>query len=261
MKGHILSEYDTVVTEQVISFRFLSSIIISLDMNSSITTGTSPYLLPYYPQLISSGSQIKLEEVMGCKNYTMLQIGSIAALHESKVRALNEGNFDSVEFQRATNEIGNVLENALTRGFLKSLKISADISGPTFEVMADTHTRVTRIFALMALIYLHLVSHGFQQLELLTRISETMGILQLNTSKQLFSAIVTPLFIIASVARQGDEQGFFREVFSSAQLLNPLSIQRQRILPILEVIWSSRRTSFNFAWKDCVELTKDIFLM
>jgi C6 transcription factor Pro1 len=154
-----------------------------------------------------------------------------------------------------------VLEDALTRGFLESLKISTDKMDPTSEVMADTHTLVTRIFALMALVYLHLVCHGFQQLELLTRISETMEILQLDTSKQLFSAMVTPLFMIASVARQGDEQDFFREVFSSPQLLDPLIIQRQRILPILEVIWSSRQTISDFAWEDCVELTKDIFLI
>jgi hypothetical protein len=106
------------------------------------------------------------------------------------------------------------------------------------------------------------VCHGFQRLEnLATTISETIEILRNDASKQIFSAMVTPLFIIGSAAREGDEQNFFREVFSSPQLLDPLMIHRERILSILEVIWSTRQTTSAFAWQDCVELTKDILLI
>jgi hypothetical protein len=92
-------------------------------------------------------------------------------------------------------------------------------------------------------------------------ISEATKLLQDNTSKQLLPAMVTPLFIIGCVARQGDEQKFFREIFSSPQMLDPLMIHRERILSILEVIWTARQTTSDFAWEDCVELTKDILLI
>jgi hypothetical protein len=166
MQDHAISEYDTVVTEEVIGFRFLSSTIISLDIISSITTGTTPHLLPYLPHLISSDSQIKLEEVVGCKNWAMLQIGYIAALHENETRALNEGKLDCVDLQRTAGGIKKEIEDGIARGTLEGLKISASISDPAFEVMADVHTLVTHVFALMALLYLHLVCHGFQQPEL-----------------------------------------------------------------------------------------------
>jgi hypothetical protein len=37
----------------------------------------------------------------------------------------------------------------------------ASISDLAFELKADMHTLVTRIFALVALLYLHLVCNGF----------------------------------------------------------------------------------------------------
>jgi hypothetical protein len=114
MQDLVLSKYDIVITEEVTSFRFLSSSIISLDIIFSITTGTTPHLLSYYPQLISSNSQIKLEEVMGCKNWAMLQIGYIAALHNNKTRTLNEGKFDGVQFQKTVGEIRKEIEDGLT---------------------------------------------------------------------------------------------------------------------------------------------------
>jgi hypothetical protein len=103
---------------------------------------------------------------------------------------------------------------------------------------------------------------AFQRLEnLATAISEIIVILRNDTSKQILSAMVTPLFTIGSAAREGDEQNSLREVVSSPQLLDPLMIHRERILSILEVIWSTRQTASAFVWQDCVELTKNNFLI
>lgn len=152
MQDFALPEHDIVVIEELTGFRFLSSTIFSLDINSSITTGTTPHLQPHHPQLISPNPQIKLENAVGCKNWAMLQIGYIAALHNNGTRALNEGKFHDVEFQRIVADIRKEIEDALARGTLEALKISASISDPAFEVMADVHTLVTRISALMALL-------------------------------------------------------------------------------------------------------------
>jgi hypothetical protein len=102
---------------------------------------------------------------------------------------------------------------------------------------------------------------GFQHLILLDKTtSEAMTMLRTQTSTNLLPSLVCPLFFIGCVARQEDKQ-FFRSVFSSPPLLDPLLKHRGRILPILEDIWSKRATILGFGWEGCVELTKNLLLI
>ena len=245
-KDLVLPESEPVVAEEVMGFRFLSGTMIWLDITSSIMAGTAPHLLPHHFSVFASNSQTKLENIMGCKNWLMLQIGRIAALHERKTQALQQGRFDSTEFEQNMGDITREIQCGLTQ---EALEVS------------DPSKLVTHIFAYMASIYLHLVIHGFQELKVLdTTISGAMRMLQTQISIHLLPALVSPLYIIGSVARPGDKQ-FFRNVFSSPPLLDPVLKHRGRILPILEEIWSRRQTTHGIAWKDSLELTYDILLL
>jgi hypothetical protein len=256
-----LSEYEPVVAEEVVNFRFLGGTLIWLDITSSITAGTAPHLLPYHFCVVASNSQTKLEDIMGCKNWVMLQIGRIVALHEHKTQALQQGNFDCTEFEQTVGDISREIQCGLTQEALEGFNISESDSATEFNTTSDPPTLVTHIFAYMASLYLHLVAHGFQKLEVLdTTISGAMRMLQTQISIHLLPALVSPLYFIGSVARQGDKQ-FFRNIFSSPPLLDSLLKHRGRILPILEEIWSKRQTTPGFAWKDSLELTYDILLL
>ncbi|ELR04433.1 hypothetical protein VC83_02185 [Pseudogymnoascus destructans] len=132
-------------------------------------------------------SQTQLKDIMGCKNWVMLQIGRIAVLHADKLQALRQGHFNCVGFKQTIIDI-----------------------------------------------------HGFQQLgELDAVVSRAMIMLQ------LLPAVVAPLYVIGSVARQGDEQ-FFRDILSSPPLLDTSLKQRARILPALEDVWDKRRAEPTF---------------
>ena len=111
----------------------------------------------------------------------------------------------------------------------------------------------------MAYLYLYLVVEGFQNLEEIDpTLVNAMRMLRTRISPQLFPAIVSPLFIIASIAKQGDEE-FFRGVFSSPTLSEPK--QRGYILPVLEEIWNKRRSEALFSWKDSLELSRGVLLV
>jgi hypothetical protein len=102
----------------------------------------------------------------------------------------------------------------------------------------------------MASLYLHLVTHGFQNLEVLdTTISEAMRMLRSQIPAHILPALVCPLYVIGCVARKEDKQ-YFRNIFSSPPLLNPLLKHRGRILPILEEIWRKRHTVLGFSWNE-----------
>lgn len=249
-----LSESEGVIAGEVVAFRFLSCTLIWLDITLSITAGTAPHLLEYHSRVLLPKSQTRLEDVMGCKNSVMVQIGRIAALYSRKAQALHQGDVDCTEFEKAMRDISKSVQYGYNQN-----SSECDNAPWTNDTRSHPTTFVTRAFRYMASLYLHLVTFGFQNLEPLDpTISEAMKLLQTQTTIHLLPAVVLPLFIIGCVARQEDH-GFFRNTFSSSPLLDPSLKHRERIMPILEEIWKRRRTGLE--WKDSLDLTQDILLI
>jgi hypothetical protein len=256
------TEGGAAVSQEVMSFRFMGGTIIWLDITASITAGTAPNLRPYHSGVIGSHSQTELKNIMGCKNWVIVQIGRIAALHEHRRRASQMGLFDHADFDETANNISKEIESGVAREALEYLDISEESFPEMNDAMAGQTTLVTQIFADTASVYLHLVSHGFQKLEILgTTVSEAIEMIQYQISRHLLTALVLPLYLIGCVAKQGDEQQFFRNVFSSQPFMDPLLEHRGRILPVLEEVWSRKLTIPGFAWHDCLEFTKDLLLI
>jgi len=190
----------------------------------------------------------------------MLQIGRIANLCERKIRASQQGQFNYREFEQTVTTIDREIQFGLTQGGLENFNISEGGAATILNSLNES-TLITHIFASMATIYLHLVVQGFQNLERVDAIiSEATKVLRSKVPKHFLPALVCPLFIIGSVAKQEDEQ-FFRDIFSSPPMLDPALKHRRGILPILEEIWSGRKTTPAFMWEDCLRLTSDILLL
>lgn len=243
-----LSDNDSVVEAEVVGFRLLGGTMIWLDIISAITTGKSPYLLRYHIPAIIPSSQTKLEDIMGCTNWPMVQIGRIAALHEYKNIALQEASFDDVEFER------------LVRKIAKEIQDMIECEPAAVANAKDPPTLISRMYVYMSSIYLHLVNHGFKRLEELDSIMlGAMEFLKAEVPAQRFPALVAPLYVMASIAKETDKP-LFRHIFSSPTLLNPLFQHRRKILPILEEIWQKRLTT-DLAWTDILKITQNILLI
>jgi hypothetical protein len=144
-----------------------------------------------------------------------------------------------------------------------TLKVSRFIDS-IFRILlttTDPIKLITRMFAYAASGYLHLVTHGFQNLDLVGKtISGAMKILQETISPDMMPAVVFPLFVFGCVARQEDKE-FFEKTFSSPPVQNLALQHRARILPILEEIWSRRQLNSSLTWGDILELTQDTLLI
>ncbi|CAO2648883.1 Nn.00g098320.m01.CDS01 [Neocucurbitaria sp. VM-36] len=242
---------DAAVAQEVVCFRFVTGTILWLDIVASITAGKTPLLLSHHSRMLAAGSQTQLREVMGCENWVLLQISRISRLHENKVQAIQQGKIDLTDFEKDASEINFGLQYGISQ-------ISS--ASPPPSTTEDPHTFVTQMFAYMAAVYLHLVIHGFQKLYLLDKaLSNAMGIIRDHTSSRLLQAMVAPLFVIGTIAKQEDQQ-CLRYTLASPPLVDPFLRHRTRLLPMLEIIWK-RRETFGFAWSDCVELTKDVLLV
>lgn len=256
-----VSENEPAVAEEVACFRFVNGTTTWFDITSAIITGKAPVLLPHLSSILSCDSQLQLGDIMGCQNSVMLQIGRIAAQHEQNVLAVREGRLAYPAMNEGAADIVVEIQRCLAEGAFARLDLSERNSAGVSSTMHDPRTLITRTFAQMALVYLHLVVHGFRDLELSgAAISEVMEILQSQVSRSLLPALVLPLFIIGASASEGD-QPFFRDVFSRPPLLEPMLKHRARILPILEEVWRRRQTLPAFGWSDCLELTPDILLL
>ncbi|KFY03746.1 hypothetical protein O988_01257 [Pseudogymnoascus sp. VKM F-3808] len=248
-EGRPLLEHETAVSNETAQFTLISGAMIWLDIISCLTAPSAPQLLSYHSTVLASDSQTRLENIMGCENWVMLQIGRIAALQEQKVQALQQEHFNCGGFGQSVADIN------------KELQCGLDASELDFAGKCNPAIRITRVFASMASVYLHLITNGFQQLDVLDSvISRVMIMLQTEIPSALLSPLVAPLYVIGSAARQEDEQ-FFRDAFSSPPLLDTSLKQRTRILPILEEIWKKRRTEPSFMWEDSQNLVQGILLI
>ncbi|KAL4931132.1 Zn(II)2Cys6 transcription factor [Aspergillus undulatus] len=144
------------IVQEVVTFRFMEVTIIWFDLVASITAGNAPKLLSYHPRGFQSLLQIRLENVVGCPGWLALQIGRIANLHYKITQAKQlELLFDCAESAKDADAIHRDIQTGLP-------------SAREISPISPTDT----VFANMAIIYLHLVIHGFQQLSLLDNANE-----------------------------------------------------------------------------------------
>jgi C6 transcription factor Pro1 len=243
--------------EEVAAFRFLGGTILWLDVISSITSGVTPRLLSYHRINLSVESPTRLEYIMGCKNLIMTQIGRIAALFEEG----DHGYFDATELRIRADDIRHQVECALAHYKLETIGLSPPDLLPTMNRKLVPSIFVTRMFAILAFVYLHLVVSGFRDLELLNQYtSEVMDMVQGSASEDTLRAVVCPLYMAGIAAEHGD-QPWFRKIFSTLPLLDPCLGHRQSILANLERVWNRRQKTPSLTWREFVNLSSDVMLI
>ncbi|KAF7934496.1 hypothetical protein BELL_0318g00120 [Botrytis elliptica] len=249
--------------EPSIIFLFLSGVVMWLDVVSCMTTGKSPQLLDLHH--MAFGRQIKLEKIMGCKNWVMTEIGRISTLHESRRNGLQSGTFDTYSFETQADVIRQTIRRGLNEQFLTELRITNPNTTSHGGSRISDQAVITRLFARAACIYLELVVHGFKVVEeksdLYSLIAEPLSMLSTISNEDLIRAIVCPLYILGCVAKV-EERDVFRKTFSSPPLNDPFMHHRSTILPLLEKVWILRDIhSNNVSWECVLQLSDDKILL
>jgi C6 transcription factor Pro1 len=248
-------------SEEVVIFRFLSAVLAWLDIISTITTGKLPRVIQFLPEEMSSDSGIRLENVMGCKNWVMLQIGRISGLHQYKTESLRQGRVCCEEFERRADDIKRELQIGLASSSLSLLSVSDAEIASACNAFITPQMFATHLFALSATIHLHLVVFGYQSESkalLDAMVCEAVTLIRRHIPAGLTHALVCPLYIIGSAARSEDE-ALFRHIFSSPPLLDPSLEHRAKFLPLLENIWRMRETGWE--WETNIQLSGSNLLL
>jgi hypothetical protein len=245
------------------TYAFFSGVTLWLDTISSVTSGTTPVLLPFDPPNAGSSFRIQLENIMGSKNWAVLQIGRISALYEQQSKAC-QGDYSGCTSDRLHSSIESIREelvHGLTEGHISSLTISSDHST---SALYEPTNDITRIFALTGLVYLHLVILGVldETTCVDTPYVEAMDMLRRVATANFITALVFPLYIIGCVAREEDKP-FFRHIFSTAPLLDPTLDHRSKMLPQLEQVWTMRKNAppVGMTWSEVLQVSNGTLLI
>ncbi|KAB8304778.1 hypothetical protein EYC80_004126 [Monilinia laxa] len=187
-------------SERSIIFLFLFGVVIWLDIVSCVNTGKSPHLLDLHPLAFDSKAQIKLENIMGCNNWVMTELGHISMLHSSKRDQIQGGIFDTHSFENQAENIRQTIRRGLNEPFLTDLRITNADSTSPIKPKISPQEIITRLFSRAAYVYLELVVGGFKRIEespdLHNIIAEPMMILLTLPRGDIFRAIVCPLYIL-----------------------------------------------------------------
>ncbi|CZR56550.1 related to C6 zink-finger protein PRO1A [Phialocephala subalpina] len=242
-------------------FRFMSGVVIWLDILSSTMMGSSPDTLEFHPQALSSESHIKLENIMGCHNWVAIQIARIAALHQHKL--LHDHCPNTIDHEPEIQDIRAKLQRESTELCLSAMAINQSDPVRSFGPVSKPPSFITRMFAISAGIYLHLVVHGYESgSEVLPLMAtEAMMVLRSQVPAEMMHTIIFPLYIVGSIAT-GDDQAFFRYVFTAMPVLDPSLEHRGKILPLLEKVWHRRQSSSTvLSWQESLSFSDQNLLL
>ncbi|CAG8972006.1 hypothetical protein HYALB_00008291 [Hymenoscyphus albidus] len=261
--------HDVPTPQEVVIFRFFGGVVFWLDVVSCITTGKSPQILALSTTEPPSSAFNELQAIMGCKNWVMFQIGHIASIHARRTAAFMTDYSESDEEMRleagsilAKLELGTTELGAMSCGTLNGTDQTNEQLLSPYCTAITTTIQITRLFSFMGLIYLKWVLIGFHpESECMTYITNAMDALKHDTPRHILPAVISPLYVIGCAAREEDKP-FFRDVLSSAPLIDPSLVHRGKILPLLEKIWILRDNSPNgVSWSEILQQSDGSLLL
>lgn len=249
-----LQNHSPGVREEVLGFRTIAGSIVWLDIIFSVTSGEAPSSWPDPLFSNDSACQVRLQDIMGCQNWVMIQIGRIAEFHKQMTQASEHKCDEYMQIVEAIhNDIQIGLANTGSPELISPL-IDIDSPGPDLVVL------ITYLYAQTALIYLHLILHGFKDFQhVRAPIAIVTNYARRGITPKLRPALVLPFYICGSVVDEGGRD-LFRSVLSSPPLANPSLQHRPRVLRALEEIWSQRQSMPAYTWHDCLIASSDILL-
>ncbi|VUC30903.1 unnamed protein product [Clonostachys rosea] len=252
-----LKNHSPGVTEDVMGFRTIAGSIVWLDILFSITTGDAPSSWPDPLFSNDSACQVRLQDIMGCQNWIMIQIGRIADFHKQMTQATEHKCEEYMQTVQAIhNDIQRGLANLGSPDLMGSCSPLIDINSPGH----DPVVLITYLYTQTALIYLHLILHGFKDFQhVRAPIAIITSYVRRGIKPELHPALVLPFFICGSVVDEGD-RGLFRSVLSGPLLLTPCLQHRPKVLRALGEIWSQRQSMPAYTWHDCLISSSDILL-
>ncbi|OTA90725.1 hypothetical protein M434DRAFT_397812 [Hypoxylon sp. CO27-5] len=230
------------------SISFLLGFFIHMHIIAYASTRSSQFLISDHKVLLEAG-EVNLADLIGCTNWAMIFIFEISSLDRWKKEEEDAHRLSLIELTKRGRQIE---ERLLSR--LASIEYDLSKSAPV-----DAHlrpdfieTEITRIFALSAITYLHVVISGaYPDIPDVKRsVAKTMDALQNLSDPKLLQHVVWPYCISGCLAAD-EQQKVFRELVSLPRIMHGTCLEA---LSLMEECWRLRKTeSSRHDWVSIME--------
>lgn len=215
-----------------------------MDIISCASTRSSPFLQLNHIFLLER-AEIGLEYLTGCMNWAMVFILEISLLDTWRREAEKAHKLSIVEL---TNR-GSQIEERL-RGRLANIENQPSTGISLERTLEPPCVQITRIFALSALTYLHVVISGpYPELpEITESVSKTIDAFQSLTDPKLLRQLVWP-FCVSGCLALDKQHDIFRQLVSAAEITPSTVGTCFEAFKVIEECWETRtRCSSGCDW-------------
>ncbi|THC93891.1 hypothetical protein EYZ11_006643 [Aspergillus tanneri] len=222
---------------------------ISFDIISSASTRRTPFLDIDHGQALSNLG-ISLESITGCRNAIMALIYEISALDRWKEESQAAHRLSIIDLAERGRQIEERLRQELAD------MDDMPLTGPSLWnhsgiQTAPSNHEISKLFALSAVIYLHVVISGAhpELPEIAEAVSQTVVVFKGLRDRRLLQSILVWPFCISGCLAVGEQQSFFRDLFSAAGIKESTIGTCFEAFQIMEECWEARKTrSYNCDW-------------
>jgi hypothetical protein len=240
-KDHINEQQDRVISHPDTSISFLLGFFISMDIISCASTRSSQLVTLDHKLMLEIG-ETNLANLTGCSNWAMVFIFEISLLDKWREEEKKAHKLSLIEL----TERGRQIEERLWRR-LANIENEPSKRAPVnshLRMLPDSiKTEITRIFALSAITYLHVVISGaYPEIpEIRKSVSKTIDALQSLPDPKLLRNVVWPFCISGCLAVDG-QQNLFRELVSSLHITQSIVGTCLEAFEIMKECWQLRKT-------------------
>ena len=237
-----LQRHEIFYSKDDTAVRFLLGSFIWFDIISGAFTRSSHFLDIDHKAILDK-AEIQLESIMGCRNWAMVLILEISLLDEWKQQAEKVQKLSITELAKRGVQIEEGLRENL-------VELEKNYSQKASSSMQSIQSDITRIFALSALTYLHVVMSGAlpELPEIIESVSKTIIAFQSLSDAKLLRNLVWPFFISGCLALER-QQPFFQGLLSAAEITPSTVGSRFQAFEIMKECWKARKTfSRNYDW-------------
>ncbi|KAF4177955.1 hypothetical protein CNMCM8927_000587 [Aspergillus lentulus] len=239
---------DRAILHSDTSISFLLGFFIHMHIVTCASTRSGQFLISDHKVLLETG-EVDLADLIGCSNWAMIFIFEISSLDKWKKEQEDAHRLSLIELTKRGCQIE---ERLLSR--LASIESDLSQRAPVDSqlLLRFIKTKITRIFALSAITYLHVVISGaYPDIPDIKRsVSKTIDALQSLPDPKLLQHVVWPYCISGCLATD-EQQQVFRELVSLPPITHGACLEA---LSLMEECWRSRKTqSSGHDWASIME--------
>ncbi|KAE8364013.1 fungal-specific transcription factor domain-containing protein [Aspergillus caelatus] len=242
-KDQTKEQQDRAIPHPDTSITFLLGFFVHMHIVTCASTRSSQFLISDHKVLLETG-EVNLADLIGCSNWVMIAIFEISSLDKWKKEEEDAHRLSLIELTKRARQIE---ERLLSRLASIELDLSKRASVDTHLRPEFIKTEITRIFALSAITYLHVVISGpYPDIPDIKRsVSKTIDALRSLPDPKLLQHVVWPYCISGCLAAD-EQQKVFRELVSLPRITHGTCLEA---LGLMEECWRLRKSeSSNHDW-------------